>query len=219
MIRVVLVDDQEIIRAGLRTILDAHPELTVVAEAPDGLALLRLLDDGTGADVLLMDLNMPGIDGVETTRRVRAAAGPQPRILVLTTFDQDANVLAALRAGADGFLSKGAGPAELTAAIARVAAGGRVLSATAVDAVVTHVAEDRGTPPDPQAVARFTELTAREHEIVHLVVAGLDNHEIAARLVVSPFTVKTHVNRAMAKAGTRDRAQLVSLAVRAGIRP
>lgn len=216
MIRVLLVDDQSIIRAGLRTIIDAHPSLSVVGDVADGFEALSSLAS-LAPDVVLMDLNMPGISGVEATRRIRAVS--EVRILVLTTFDQDENVLAALRAGADGFLSKGTGPTELTDAIVRVADGGRVLSPNAVAAVVEHVAYDRGTPSDPEIVARFTALTAREWEIVRLIVSGLDNHRIAEQLVVSPFTVKTHANRAMAKVGARDRAQLVSLAVRAGARP
>ncbi|WP_306215404.1 response regulator [Actinoplanes sp. RD1] len=215
-VRILLVDDQEIIRAGLRTILTAHPELTVAGEAADGLAALRMLA-ALDADVVLMDLRMPGIDGVETTRRVRAAH-PHVQIVVLTTFDQDENVLAALRAGAVGFFNKAAGPEELTAGILRVAAGGRALSPGALDAVVNHVADDRA-PGDPAARARFTELTARELEIVAMIVEGLDNARIAAREHLSPHTVKTHANRAMAKAGVRDRAQLVSLAVQAGFRP
>ena len=219
MIRVLIVDDQEIIRAGLRTIIDAHPELSVVAEAGDGLAAIRVLGS-MAVDVILMDIRMPGIDGVEATRRIRDTHPAETvRILVLTTFDQDENVLAAVRAGADGFFSKGAGPGELTAGILRVAQGGRALSAAAVDALVEHVAEDKGPPADPAASARFTGLTAREREVVAMIVGGLDNAEIAAQMYVSPYTVKTHANRAMAKVGARDRAQLVSLAVQAGIRP
>lgn len=219
MIRVLIVDDQEMIRTGLRTIVDAAPDLSVVAETGDGLAALRLLES-TAVDVVLMDLRMPGIDGVEATRRIRRAhPAEEIRILVLTTFDQDENVVAALRAGADGFFSKGASPAELTAGIRRVADGGRALSPTAVDAVVGHVAEEKDTPVDPSAVARMETLTPRELEIVQAIVTGLTNDEIAAQLYLSPFTVKTHANRAMMKVGARDRAQLVSVAVLAGIRP
>ncbi|TQL01835.1 response regulator transcription factor [Cellulomonas sp. SLBN-39] len=217
MIRVALVDDQELIRAGLRTILDAHPATRVVAEAADGLAALRVCRPDA-VDVVLMDVRMPGIDGVEATRRLRAG-GALPRILVLTTFDQDENVLAALRAGADGFLSKGAGPAEIVAAVERVAAGGRALSPGALDALVDHVAGEQETPPDPDAVALLALLTPREREVVEAAVRGWDNAQIGARLHLSPLTVKTHANRAMTKVGARDRAQLVSLAVRAGVRP
>ncbi|MCW5951335.1 MAG: response regulator transcription factor [Propionibacteriaceae bacterium] len=219
MIRVMIVDDQEMIRTGLRTIIDAHPELEVVAETGDALAAIRLLAT-TEVDVVLMDIRMPGIDGVEATRRIRGShPAERLRILVLTTFDQDENVLAAVRAGADGFFSKGASPAELTAGIVRVAEGGRALSATAVDALVDHVAEDKGAPADPRAVSLFAALTPRELEIVQAIVTGLTNEQIAADLYLSPFTVKTHANRAMMKVGARDRAQLVSLAVLAGIHP
>ena len=159
MIRVMLVDDQEMIRTGLRSIIDAHSELEVIAEAGDGLAVLRRLDDAQ-PDVVLMDLRMPGIDGVEATRRIRLTRpAEQVRILVLTTFDRDENVLQALRAGADGFLSKGAGPTELTDAILAVAAGGRALSPSAVSAVVEHVVQQRAVDVDPALAARFGELT------------------------------------------------------------
>ena len=219
MIRVMVVDDQEMIREGLRTIIGAHPELHVVAVAGDGLEALRLLEK-TAVDVVLIDIRMPGIDGVEATKRIRSLrSAAQVRICVLTTFDHDENVLRALRAGADGFLSKGAGPAELTDGILAVAHGGSALSSSAVNAVVTHVAEGTAVPSDPQAVALFDTLTAREREVVEAIVTGLDNQQIAERMVVSPFTVKTHANRAMMKVGARDRAQLVSLAVRAGMHP
>lgn len=219
MIRVMLVDDQEMIRTGLRTIIDAHPDLQVVAETGDALAAVRLLET-TPVDVVLMDIRMPGIDGVEGTRRIRRSHPPERvRVLVLTTFDQDENVLAAVRAGADGFFSKGASPAELTEGILRVAGGGRAMSATAVEALFDHVAEAKGTPHDPRIAARFAALTPREGEIVGWIVAGRSNEQIAAALYLSPFTVKTHANRAMMKVGARDRAQLVSFAVLAGIAP
>ena len=220
-VRVLVVDDQDMIRAGLRAIIDAHPEVEVAAEAADGLTAIGLLrDPSADIDVVLMDLRMPGIDGVETTRRIRVEwPAEQRRILVLTTFDQDENVLNALRAGADGFLSKGAGPTELTDGILRVAAGQHALSTTAIDALVSHAANQAPAPGDPETTRLFAELTARELEVVALVTAGLDNAEIGRRIFISPYTVKTHVNRAMAKVGARDRAQLVVLAVRAGIRP
>ena len=212
MIRVMVVDDQEMIRMGLRAIVDAFGDLHVVAEAPDGLAALRTLRS-VAVDVVLMDLRMPGVDGVEATRRIREEHdGPVPRILVLTTFDEDENVLAALRAGADGFLSKGVGPDELSAAIRNVADGGNALSATALAAVVGHVAANDEGPVDPSVVALFDQLTPREREIVEGAVQGKDNHQIGAEFFLSPFTVKTHANRAMTKVGARDRAQLVSLA-------
>ncbi|WP_222196049.1 response regulator transcription factor [Modestobacter italicus] len=219
MIRVMVVDDQEMIRAGLRSIIGTHQDLEVVAEAGDGLAVLRQVDE-VRPDVVLMDIRMPGIDGVEATRRIRLTHPPQQlRILVLTTFDQDENVLRALRAGADGFLSKGAGPTELTDAILAVAAGSRALSPTAVSAVVDHVVQQRAVDLDPVLTARFAELTPREREVVTAIVSGLDNAEIAERFFLSPFTVKTHANRAMTKVGARDRGQLVAMAIRAGLQP
>lgn len=219
MIRVALVDDQEMIRTGLRTIIEAHPQLSVVAEVADGLAALELLDR-VELDVLVMDIRMPGIDGVEATRRIRLRKSSEElRILVLTTFDQDENVLRALHAGADGFFGKGAGPTEITDGILGLHNGDKALSRVAVTALVQHVNQRTSVPADPEVAARFTSLTARELEVVEAVVTGLDNAEIAANLFVSPFTVKTHANRAMNKVGARDRAQLVSLAVRAGIHP
>jgi DNA-binding NarL/FixJ family response regulator len=219
MIRVMIVDDQELIRAGLRTIIDAHPELTVVADAADGFAALPQLET-TDVDVVLMDIRMPGIDGVEVTRRLRQAYPPeQLRILVLTTFEQDENVLRALKAGADGFFGKGAGPAEITTGIREIARGARALSPSAVSAVVDHITHDTVVATDPAVAELFTRLTAREREVVHAIVSGLDNTEIAQKLFVSPYTAKTHANRAMTKVGARDRAQLVSLAFKAGMRP
>lgn len=219
MIRVALADDQEMIRTGLRTIVDAHPELTVVAEVGDGLAAVELVE-AVAVDVLVMDIRMPGIDGVEATRRIRRGHPAQElRILVLTTFDQDENVVRALHAGADGFFGKGAGPAEITQGILGVHRGDKTLSQPAVSALVDHVATGSTVPGDPELAARFDLLTAREAEVVRAIVSGLDNAQIAERFVVSPFTVKTHAHRAMNKVGARDRAQLVSLAVRAGILP
>jgi DNA-binding NarL/FixJ family response regulator len=219
MIRVMIVDDQEMIRVGLRTMLEAHPDVEVAAEAGDGLLALRLLET-TPVDVVLMDIRMPGIDGVETTRRIRRAhPAEEVRIVVLTTFDHDENVFAALRAGANGFLGKGVGPAELATGILEVAAGGGALTPAATAALIDHVARDAGARPEPAIARLFETLTPREREIVAAVVSGLDNAGIAALLSVSPFTVKTHANRAMTKVGARDRAQLVSLAFRAGIRP
>lgn len=202
-------------------VLDAQDGLTVVAEAGDGYSAVHLLaQDDPQVDLVLLDLRMPGIDGVEVTRRIRAAHRPdQVRILVLTTFDQDENVLAALRAGADGFLSKGAGSAELADGIRQVAGGGHALSPSAVGALVEHVAEDQAAPPDPTVAARFVHLTPREREMVEAIVRGMDYAQVAAELYLSPLTVKTHVNRAMTKVGARDRAHLVSLAVLAGMRP
>jgi DNA-binding NarL/FixJ family response regulator len=219
VITVVLVDDQEVIRVGLRAILSDRPDIEVVGEVGDGLSAVRIVAD-LSPDVVLMDLRMPGIDGVEATRRIRARHPEQVvRILVLTTFDQDANVLAALRAGADGFLSKGASPAELVDGILRVARGEHALSGSAVNAVVAHVSVTPGISVDAEAERLVDELTAREREVVTYLVQGLTNREIAEALCLSPLTVKTHVNHAMVKLSVRDRAQLVTVAVRAGILP
>lgn len=219
MIRVMVVDDQEMIRLGLKVIIDAHPDLELVGQAADGIAALKLLGE-IETDVVLIDIRMPGIDGVETTLRLREIhASENLKIVVLTTFDQDENVFAALRAGANGFLSKGVGPTELAAGIIEVAAGGGALSATAAAALIGRVAEEQVTEVDPEMAQRFDTLTPREREIVTLIVSGMDNSEIATKLFLSPFTVKTHANRAMTKVQAKDRAQLVSYAVRAGLRP
>ena len=219
MIAVVLVDDQEVIRAGLRAILSDQTGIDVVGEVGDGLSAVRIVAE-LRPDVVLMDLRMPGIDGVEATRRIRTNHAAQDvRILVLTTFDQDDNVLTALRAGADGFLSKGASPVELVDGIERVARGENALSGSAVNAVVAQVASTPGISVDQDAARLVAELTARELEIVTYLVQGLTNREIADALFLSPLTVKTHVNHAMTKLGARDRAQLVTVAGRAGILP
>ena len=217
MIRVAVVDDQEMIRLGLRGILEKQQGIEVVADASDGLMAVDLVTR-VEIDVLLMDVRMPGIDGVEATRRIRALVpADELRIVVLTTFDQDATVLAALRAGADGFLSKGVGPAELVAGIEDVASGGGVLSAAASAALIQHVAVQQPRVVDAAMVDRFAALTPRERAVVVAATTGADNAEIATQMFVSPFTVKTHVNRAMAKVGARDRGQLIAFAYRAGL--
>ncbi|MDR0849151.1 MAG: response regulator transcription factor [Propionibacteriaceae bacterium] len=219
MIRVMLVDDQEMIRVGLKTIIDACPDMEVTAEAGDGLAAVHMVE-AQCPDVILMDLRMPGIDGVEATRRIRHLhPASEVRIVVLTTFDQDDNVLAAIKAGANGFLSKGVGPAELTTAITEVYEGGGALSANAARAVIGHVADDNSTPVDPEAARLLSYLTARELETLQAAVRGLDNQQIADELYISPLTAKTHINRAMMKLGVSDRAALVALAYKGGIRP
>ena len=170
-------------------------------------------------DVVLMDIRMPGIDGVETTRRIRASdLASSLRILILTTFEADENVLAAVRAGADGFFSKGAAPTEITDGILRVFEGDRALSRAALNAVVGHISDEPTKRiVDPELTRLFDTLTTREREVVALIVDGLDNAQIAERAFISPFTVKTHASRAMTKVGARDRAHLVSLAVRASV--
>lgn len=217
MIRVLIVDDQEMIRVGLRAILEAHDGIEVVGDVGDGFAALDVLQSDD-VDVVLLDLRMPGIDGVELTRRIRLVHdGASVRVVVLTTFDHDDNVIAALRGGANGFLSKGVTPAELVASIREVSDGGGALSAGAARVLIDHVNEGQPVVVDAALAARFKTLTAREHDVVVAIATGLSNVEIAASMFVSPYTVKTHANRAMTKLGARDRAQLVSFAYQSGL--
>ncbi|ROS76085.1 LuxR family two component transcriptional regulator [Curtobacterium sp. PhB130] len=215
--RVLLVDDQEMIRLGLRAIIDSSPDFAVVAEASDGFEALRVLDHES-VDLIVMDVRMPGIDGVETTRRVRATRSAQQLpIIVLTTFEEDAVVLDALQAGANGFLGKGVGPAALLERLRQTVQGDAVLSPAASSAVVEHVQTGPRRPVDAELAQRFAALTPRELDVVIAVAAGNDNEQIAAAMFVSPFTIKTHATRAMAKVAARDRAQLVAFAYRAGL--
>ncbi|WP_447643807.1 response regulator [Nocardioides zeae] len=233
-IRVFLVDDQQMVRAGFRMLVESQDDLTVVGEAGDGADALRLLDAPTGAerpvaDVVLMDVRMPRLDGVEATRTLaeRAAAGaPVPRVIVLTTFDLDEYAFAALKAGASAFLLKDAAPPDLLEAVRRVHAGDAVVAPSTTRRLLDHVAAtlpdglDRGVPaPAAPSVPhpRLATLTEREAEVLELVGRGLSNGEIAAELVLGEATVKTHVGRLLAKTGSRDRVQLVVLAYEAGV--
>jgi DNA-binding NarL/FixJ family response regulator len=215
-IRVLLADDQTLIRAGFKVLVDSAADLEVVGEATTGreaVALARSLR----ADVVLMDIRMPELDGIEATRLITAdedLAGV--RVLILTTFEIDENVLRALRAGASGFLSKGVEPADLLDAIRLVAAGEALLSPKATRSLIARFL-DQPEPGALPAPARLDVLTDREREVLALVAAGLSNDEIAERLYVSPLTAKTHVNRAMTKLGARDRAQLVVVAYQSGL--
>ena len=217
MIRLMIVDDQEMIRVGLRAVLGSFDDLDVVADASDGLDAVRKLES-VEVDVVLMDIRMPGIDGVEATRRIRERVRSEDlRIVVLTTFEHDENVFAALRAGANGFLNKGVGPEELAESIREVVAGGGALSAAAAGVLIQHASAPAPATPDPAMIARFDSLTEREREVVIAITKGGSNEQIAAEFYLSPFTVKTHANRAMMKVGARDRAQLVAFAFRAGL--
>lgn len=214
VIRVLVVDDQALIRVGLRSLIESEEDLEVVGEASNGGEAVSLARS-TLADVVLMDIRMPDIDGIEATRRITTEddlAGV--RVLILTTFEQDENVFLALSAGASGFLGKGAGPAELLAAIRTVAAGDALLSPKATR---TLIGRYLAAPNRAERAASLDVLTDREREITALVAHGLTNDDIAQQLVVSPFTVKTHINRAMMKLHTRDRAQLVVLAFHSGL--
>jgi DNA-binding NarL/FixJ family response regulator len=217
--RVLVVDDQDDMRAGIRAMLEADAGIVVVGDLSDGLQVEAFLA-AHPVDLVLMDIRMPGIDGVEATRRIRARHRAEDvRVVVLTTFDQDEVVLAALHAGANGFLSKTVSPAQLVAGIAEVVAGGGALSAAASAALIGHVTANPTPAVDRDLRSRFAVLTPRERDITTLVASGLSNEEIASRLFLSPLTVKTHAVRAMTKVGARDRAQLVSYAVRAGLYP
>ncbi|MCS7476709.1 response regulator [Umezawaea endophytica] len=214
-IRVLLADDQPLIRAGFHVLIDAAPDLEVVGEAANGHEALTLLRT-TRADVVVMDIRMPELDGLETTRRITAdehLAGV--KVLVVTTFEIDEYVAEAVRAGASGFLGKGVDPAELQAAIRTVALGEALLSPKATRALIGRFLAQGTT--GPVAPERLDLLTQREREVVALAAGGLSNDDIAAQLFVSPFTVKTHVNRAMTKLHARDRAQLVVVAYQTGL--
>ncbi len=215
LIRVVIADDQALVRAGFRALLDAQPDLTVVAEAADGAeAVARALEHRP--HVVLMDIRMPNLDGLAATRRI--AADPRlagVKVVILTTFDLDEYVFEALRAGATGFLVKDTEPVELLRAVREVVAGGSLLSPGVTRRLIEEYASRSRAPAEPPPAA--DPLTDREREIVALVGHGLSNDEIAARLVISAATAKTHVSRAMIKLGTRDRAQLVVFAYEAGL--
>jgi DNA-binding NarL/FixJ family response regulator len=214
MIKVLIADDQALVRAGFRALLDAQTDIDVVGEAADGAEAARLARVQR-PDVVLMDIRMPGVDGLEATRRI--VADPHladVRIVILTTFDLDEYVFEALRVGAAGFLVKDTEPVELLRAVRAVAAGDALLSPGVTRRLIAEFAT-RSRAPRPSPV--LAALTDREREVMTLVGEGLSNDEIAAALVVSPATAKTHVSRAMVKLGARDRAQLVVLAYEAGL--
>ena len=214
MIEVVLADDQALVRAGFRALLDAQDDIEVVAEAGDGEEAVRLARALT-PDVVLMDIRMPGLDGLAATRRIASderAAGV--RIVILTTFELDEYVFEAIRAGASGFLVKDTEPVELLRAVRAVAAGDALLSPSVTRRLI---AEFASRAKDPGATRALDGLTDREREVMSLVAAGLSNEEIAGRLYMSPATAKTHVSRAMIKLGARDRAQLVVFAYESGL--
>ncbi|MFE0591690.1 response regulator [Micromonospora echinospora] len=214
--RVLLADDQALIRAGFKLIIDSEPGMDVVAEASDGRQAVDLARTAL-VDVILMDIRMPVMDGLEATRRICAddtLVGV--RVLIVTTFEDDDNVVLALQAGASGFVGKNVAPTDLLHAIRIIAAGESLLSPSATRTLVTRFL-DNLRPQTPQASAALKALTDREHEMLLLVAHGLSNDEIAARVFLSPLTVKTHINRAMAKLDVRDRAQLVVLAYQNGL--
>lgn len=218
-IRVILVDDQELVRTGFRMILASQPEIEVVGEASDGLRGVEAAER-LRPDVAVMDIRMPTLDGIEATRRiVRDGRAPNTRVLVLTTFDADENVIEALRAGASGFLLKDVTPSDFVAAILTIAAGEALLAPSITRRLLDRFA-DRLPPVNEERHAALRELTDRELEVLKLVGRGLSNREIADRLVLAEPTVKTHVSHLFDKLELRDRAGAVVLAYEAGlIRP
>jgi DNA-binding NarL/FixJ family response regulator len=211
-IRVLLADDQALVRGGLRMILDAQPDLEVVAEAEDGRAALARVREHA-PDVVLMDIRMPGLDGLEATRRLTGAPAA-PKVLVLTTFDLDEYVYEAIRAGASGFLLKSAPPEQLVHGVRTVMAGDALLAPEITKRLLEHFA--RGRPPGGGVPQELAELTQREREILRMIADGGSNAEIAAALFLSEATVKTHVNHILTKLRLRDRVQAVALAYRCG---
>jgi DNA-binding NarL/FixJ family response regulator len=214
MVRVVLADDQVLVRAGFRALLDAQSDIEVVGEAADGREALRTVRE-LRPDAVLMDIRMPVMDGLAATREITGDAGlRQVRVVVLTTFELDEYVFEAIRAGASGFLVKDTEPEELLRAVRAVVAGDALLSPGVTRRLI---AEFAARSKEPAAAGALEQLTEREREVMALVGIGLSNEEIARRLVVSPLTAKTHVSRAMTKLGARDRAQLVVLAYESGL--
>jgi DNA-binding NarL/FixJ family response regulator len=214
-IRVLLADDQPLVRAGLEMIVDAAEDLEVVGQAGDGVEAVALAASAA-PDVVLMDVRMPGMDGIEATRRI-VAAGDAPRVVMLTTFDLDEYVFAAFRAGASGFLLKDAERRDIVAAVRAVAGGDALVAPSVTRRLIAHFAAAAEPAAPARRPAALDELTPRELEVLELIGRGLNNAELAERLVVSDSTVKTHVSRILWKLGLRDRVQAVILAYEAGI--
>ncbi|PJI94227.1 response regulator transcription factor [Luteimicrobium subarcticum] len=214
-VRVALVDDQQLVRAGFRMVIDSQPDLEVVAEASDGAEALQVLA-GRDVDVVLMDVRMPRVDGLTATARL-TALGPRPRVVVLTTFDLDEYVVEAVRAGASGFLLKDAPPEEMLDAIRTVHSGDAVIAPSSTRRLLEHLATALPAAPDAGAAGLLAALTDREREVLVLMARGRSNQEIAADLFVAEATVKTHVGRVLAKLGARDRVQAVVTAYETGL--
>ena len=213
-IRVLLVDDQSLVRSGFRMLIDSEDDMQVVGEASDGAAALQLLR-GTAADVILMDIRMPVMDGVEATKRI-VAAGVPAKVLVLTTFDLDEYVFAALKAGASGFLLKDARPGDLLNAVRNVAAGEAVVAPSATKRLLDHVVPTLPTKPGAED-ERLAMLTEREREVLVEIAGGATNAEISANLYMAEGTVKTHIGRLLSKLQIRDRVGLVLFAYEVGL--
>jgi len=212
-IRVLLVDDQTLVRTGFRMILDETDDIEVVGEAADGASAVHAVTS-TRPDLVLMDVRMPNVDGIEATRRIRALPSP-PKVLILTTFDLDEYVFSGLRAGASGFLLKDTLAADLVSAVRVVMSGEAVAAPSITRRLITHFLTSAAPPS--QEGDRLSVLTAREREVLTLIARGLSNPEIAAELHLSEGTVKTHVGRILAKLGLRDRVHAVILAYECGL--
>jgi len=216
-IRIVVADDHEVVRTGFAGLLATQPDFTVVATAGDGAEAVRVCRD-LAPDVVLMDVRMPTMDGIEATRQLTRSSTGSPRVLILTTFDLDEYVFAALRAGASGFLLKSISPGELLNAIQVIAAGDALLAPSVTRRLVEEFARTPPlTPAVPAGGGALDVITAREREVLALVAGGLSNTEIAKRLDITPATTKTHVGHLLTKLGARDRVHLVILAYQAGL--
>lgn len=216
---VLVVDDQALIRQAVTDILSGHPDIVVLGEAVDGAAAIRRTAE-LRPDVVVMDIRMPGVDGIEATRAICAAPGPDgARVLVLTTFEEDEYVVAALRAGASGFIGKGAEPDEIARAVRAVHSGESLLSPTATRGLISRylLSPGAGQTPHESRPELLEGLTEREREVLLLVARGRSNQEIATELFISPHTAKTHVNRIMTKLHAHDRAQLVIAGYESGL--
>jgi DNA-binding NarL/FixJ family response regulator len=214
MIRILVADDQCLVRGGLRMILDAQPDITVAGEAGDGHAVLRLADE-LDVDLVLMDVQMPGLDGIATTRRLLTRLNPAPKVLVLTAFDLDEYVYEAIRAGASGFMLKTAPPDQLVAGVRSIVAGDALLAPEITRRLMKRFVQR--PPPSAGRPAELEDLSAREIDVLRLMADGRSNAEIAAELVLSEATVKSHVNHILTKLRLRDRVQAVALAYRTGL--
>ncbi|MCL2455541.1 MAG: response regulator transcription factor [Micrococcales bacterium] len=216
--RVVLVDDQELVRAGLAMVIDSQPDMEVVGHAGDGTAAVTLLRDLV-CDVVLMDVRMPGLDGIEATRQILAWADalrkPAPRVVMLTTYDLDEHLLDAIAAGASGFLLKNTPPESLLAAVRTVHTGDSVIAPSATRRLIEHLASGRSLPVATDPL--IEELSEREREVLRLIARGCSNQEISSRLFLAETTVKTHVRHVLAKLGVRDRVQAVVYAYESGL--
>ena len=213
MIRIVIADDHSLVRGGFRVMLESEPDLRVVAEASDGRDAVEAVRRAK-PDVVLMDIRMPQMDGIEATREI-VAMGGDTRVLVVTTFDLDEYVFAALRAGAAGFLLKEANPAQLAEAVRTVAAGDSLLAPRVTTRLLEHFVD--GPRPDDALVSSLDELTDRERDVLHLIARGMSNSEIGRELFLSEATIKTHVTRVLSKLGLKSRTQAVVVAYESGL--